>query len=119
MHSIRIPVLLVCATFVGCASLSTRLAWNLKHAEVHKNVRLPQTEVDQIISTVSRKSIFPILLIAREKTKHGDQIVVYTDLEHNPQRYMVYELQKRSDGLWHITFSGRGSIIVIDEPQQT
>jgi hypothetical protein len=115
VRAIRILNLLVCATFVSCASPSTRLAWNLKHAEVHKNVRLPQAEIDQIIRTVSRESIFPILLITREKTKHGDQIVVYTDLEHDPQRYMGYELQKQSDGLWRIVFSGRGSIIVIDD----
>jgi hypothetical protein len=114
VRAIRILALLACATFVSCASPSTRLAWNLKHADVHKNVRLPQSDIDQIIRTVSRASIFPILLITKEKTKHGDRVAVYTDLEHGPQRYMVYELEKQTDGLWHIIFSGNGSIILID-----
>jgi hypothetical protein len=115
VRAIRILAFVICAAVVGCASPSTRLAWNLKHADVHKNVRIPRAEIDQIIRIVSRESIFPILLITQEKTKHGDQISVYTDLEHDPQRYMVYDLQKQSDGLWHIVFSGNGSIIIIDE----
>jgi hypothetical protein len=94
---------------------STRLEWNLKHAVVHKNVRLPQSEIEQIIRTVSNKSIFPILSITQGRTKEGDIVNVYTDLEHGPQRYMVYQLVKQSDGQWHIIFSGSGSIILIDQ----
>jgi hypothetical protein len=100
----------------GCVSPSVRLEWNLKHAVVYKNVRLPQAEVEQVIRIVSMESIFPILLITREKTKRGgDRVIVYTDLSHDPQRYMVYELQKQADGQWHVVFSGNGSIIIIDE----
>ena len=106
--------LFVCVAFAGCASPGTRLEWNLKNAVVHKNVHLPRTEVDQIIRIVSRESIFPILLITENKTKDGIMVKVYTDLEHGPQRYMVYELQKQADGQWHIVFSGNGSIILIE-----
>jgi hypothetical protein len=110
-------VLPLALLLLGCASPSTRLAWNLKHAEVHKSVRLPQSEVDQIIRTVSRESIFPILVISREKTKRSDRIVVWTDLSHDPQRYMCYELEKQRDGLWHIVWQGNGSIMILDETQ--
>src|SRR5260370_6654294 len=101
----------------GCASPSTRLAWNLKHAEVHKSVRLPQPEIDQIIRTVSTESIFPILVISREKTKRSDRVVVWTDLSHDPQRYMCYELEKQRDGLWHIVWRCNRSIMIIDDTQ--
>jgi hypothetical protein len=109
-------LLFVCAVLASCASPSTRLEWNLKRAVVHKSVRLPRADVEQIIRVVSRESIFPILLITGGKTERGDyEVTVYTDLSHDPQRYMEYDLQKRADGQWHIVSSGEGSIIVVDQ----
>ena len=108
-------IILACGVLLGCASPSTRLEWNLKHAVVHKNVRLPQSDIEQVIHIVSKESIFPILLITESNAKHGNIVSVYTDLEHGPQRYMVYELQKQADGQWHIVFRGNGSIILIDQ----
>lgn len=88
----------------------------MKHAVVHKTVRLPRAEVEQIIRVVSQESIFSILLITGGKTRQGDyEVSVYTDLSHDPQRYMVYDLQKQANGQWHIVFSGEGSIIVVDQ----
>lgn len=96
---------------IGCASEAQRYTWNTGHAEILKSVRLPHSEVDQIIRLVSSESIFPILVISRQ----GDDIVVYTDLEHGPQRFMVYRLKKQREG-WHIVSAGEGSTIVSEEP---
>jgi hypothetical protein len=101
--------------FFGCASPSTRLAGNLKHAVIHKTVRAPRSEVDQIIGTVSRESIFPIIFTTQDPRKIGGRITVYTDLSHDPPRVVAYELQRQPDGVWHIVSSGKGSIIVIPD----
>jgi hypothetical protein len=69
--------------------------------------------IDQVIRTVSRESIFPILYITREKMQGSDQVVVYTDFSHNPQRYMVYRLQKTNGRDWRIVWHGEGMAIYV------
>jgi hypothetical protein len=115
---VRLGSLLVfTACLCACASESQRYAWNSQHARVHRSVRLPQSEVDQIIRTVSAESIFPIVVISREQTPRSDQIIVWTDAAHDPQSYMTYELERHRDGLWHIVSRQEGSIIILDERQ--
>src|SRR5437867_12318792 len=97
----------------GCASETERYTENLKRAQVHKSVHLPPAQIDQVMRTVSRESIFPIVYITREKLPDSDQVVVYTDFSHNPQRYMVYRLQKTSGGEWRIVWHGEGMAIYV------
>ena len=99
----------------SCVSPSARLAGNLKHAVIHKTVRAPRSEVEQIIAMISRESIFPIIFITQDPKKIGGHITVYTDLSHDPPRVFAYELERRPDGVWHIVSSGKGSIIVIPD----
>ena len=110
-------LLVLAACLCACASESQRYAWNSQHVRVHRSVRLPQSEVDQIIRTVSTESIFPLVVISRERTLRSDQIIAWTDAGHDPQSYMTYELERQRDGLWHIVSRQEGSIMILDESQ--
>ena len=103
-------VLCLCA----CATEGERYQRNARQVQVGKNVRLPQSEIDEIVRAVSRESMFPILYISRWKSERGDDIAVYTDLSHGPQRYMVYHVTKQADGQWHIFRHAEGSVIFGD-----
>ena len=105
--------LVVC--LCACASEAERYHRNLKQAQVNKSVRLPQTEIDEIIHSVSRESIFPIFYITRWKSQRGDDIAVYTDLSHGPRRFIVYHLSKQGDGRWRIFRHAEGSIILVGD----
>ncbi len=103
-------VALVASAFIlsGCAS--ALYDWNIQHAHIASTVSLPQAERDQIVHTVTDASLRAILCISGGK----DHVFVYTDFQHDPERYWVYELQKQRDGTWRITSDGEGSIIVCD-----
>ena len=108
----RLPALFAVFLWLcGCASETERYAENLKRAQIHKTVHLPAAQVDQIIRTVNRESMFPIVYITRENLPNSDQVVVYTDFSHSPQRYMVYRLQKTNGGDWRIVWHGEGMAI--------
>src|SRR5947209_1499837 len=110
----RVIVTAVLAAFLGgCAS--ARYQWSSQHAEVAKNVRLPRIEIEQIMRTVTQRSPGPIFLVQQAHRPGGETIIAYTEFQHDPPRFWAYELQKRSDGQWHITFDGEGSIIIRDD----
>jgi hypothetical protein len=112
----RLGTLFILAVCVcACASETERYTENLKRAQIHKSVHLPHAEIDQVVRTVSRESVYPIVYITREKLQASDQIVVYTDFSHSPQRYMVYRLQKAAGGDWHIVWHGEGMAIYVWE----
>jgi hypothetical protein len=112
---VTVLALAVCVS--ACASQDERYHRNLKQVQIDKSVRLPQSEIEQIIRTVSRESMFPVLVTTRWKSHRGDEVVVYTDLSHDPQRFMAYHLKKEADGAWRIFWHGEGSIILVDRTQ--
>ncbi len=104
-----VPVAFV---FFLCGCASALYDWNIQHAEISTEARLTHAEVDQIIRTVTQKSLSTILCITRRIGGHGDDIVVYTLLQRDPDRFMAYHLEKDAGGVWQIISYGVGSIIV-------
>ena len=91
--------------------------YNSAHSPIAKNARLlPQPEMQQIIRTVTKASARMIVWIDRSKPHGRDTVYVYTLLSTEPDRFLVYWLQKERDGLWHINFSGDGSFIIREDP---
>jgi hypothetical protein len=54
-------ILVVAVVFSSCASQQEKYERNLKQARISNNIGLPQIEINEIIRTVSRESMFPIL----------------------------------------------------------
>ena len=86
---------------------------NMQHAYVAPRARLSQAEIEQIIRTVTQKSLSVIIGMSRF-TERGkpDEITVYTELDPSSALMMVYNLHKEPDGFWHIVDYGEGTIIV-------
>ena|ERR1700726_3707067 len=95
----------------GCAS--NLYEWNMQHAYIAPRAKLSQSEVEQIIRTVTQKSLSTVIGITRT-TELGrpDELVVYTNLVQEDGTMMVYNLRKQHDGVWQIVDSGVGTIIV-------
>ena len=99
------------AFLLTACSATQRYNWNSEHAHVSRDQHLTPTESDQIIRTVSEASTFPIICLSRGRGNYSNQVMVFTDLSHDPQRFMVYTLRKRIEGIWQIVDYGKGSII--------
>ena len=96
------------------ACANARFHYSMQHAEIAKTVRLPQAELEQILRTVTAHSPGPVFLVQRALRPGGETIIAYTTFQQDPPRFWAYELRKQTDGQWHITFDGEGSIIVRD-----
>jgi hypothetical protein len=108
----RILLMIALSTLLcGCAS--ALYEWNMQHAYIAPRARLSHPEIEQIIRTVTQKSLSTIIGLSRF-TERGkpDEITVYTELDPSSALMMVYNLHKGSDGLWHIVDYGEGTIIV-------
>jgi hypothetical protein len=103
--------LILSVFLLSACSATQRYKWNSEHAHVSSDERLTPAEVDQIIRVVSEESIFPIICISRYRGKYSNAVTVFTDLSHDPQRFMEYDLKKKPDGLWYIVDHGEGSTI--------
>ena len=103
--------LLPALSLAGCASQLYQ--WNMEHAYIAPAARLPRLELEQVMRTVTQKSLNTVIGITRW-TEHGrpDEIIVYTELDPSASLMMVYNLRKQTDGLWHIVDYGEGTIIV-------
>lgn len=95
----------------SCANQVYR--WNMDHAEIASGTNLSEDEVEQVIRTVTKKSLRMILGITRSKEGGHDRVIVYTDEGPEEGGMMVYRLEKASDGLWRIVNYGRGNVMVM------
>jgi hypothetical protein len=112
VSSLRDLLILLAVLLTAC-SATQRYKWNSEHAHVSPNEHLIRSEIDQIVHTVSEASTFPIICISRSHM-NSNEVTVFTDLSHDPQRFMDYTLQKKVDGLWHIVDYGPGSVITCE-----
>jgi hypothetical protein len=96
---------------LAACSATQRYKWNSEHAHVSPGEHLMRAEANQIVRSVSEASTFPIICLSRGRGNYSNEVMVFTDLSHDPQRFMVYTLQKKTDGVWHIIDHGEGSII--------
>src|SRR5207253_11138463 len=92
----RILSVLVLLCVAGCAR--TVYNYNLQHAYVAPAAGLSEDEAEQVIRTVTKKSLRMIIAVTRAPEQN--KVVVYTD--NGDEGVMVYNLQKFGDGLWHI-----------------
>jgi hypothetical protein len=88
----------------GCAR--TVYHYNVEHAYVAPAAGLSAEETDQVIRTVTKKSLRMIIGITRNS--EGNKVIVYTD--NGDEGLMVYNLKKFDDGLWHIVDYGEGTM---------
>jgi hypothetical protein len=95
----------------SCANTVYR--WNLDHAEIASGTNLSEDEVEQVIRTVTKKSLRLILGITRSQEEGRDRVIVYTDEGPEEGGMMVYHLEKSSDGLWRIVKYGRRNVMVM------
>jgi len=104
-------VFILSSLVAGCAS--ALYDWNIQHAYVAPHAHLSSTETEQIIRTVTAKSLSVIIGMSRfsERGK-PDQVTVYTELDPSSSLMMVYDLEKGQDGSWRIVSWGEGTIIV-------
>ena len=107
--NIRYAFLVACIVLSGC--VTERYTNNMQHAHVSSNVRIPRAELEQIVRTITKTTINPIVCISSSSAVYSGEITVYTELQPEPQRFMDYDLQKQPDGLWHIISRGRSSVI--------
>src|SRR4051812_30515382 len=106
-----IVVVLVGLTLSGCANAVYR--YNMKHAEVAERTGLSEDEVEQVIRTVTQKSLRLIIGITRAQDKGHDRVIVYTQEGEEEGGMMVYRLEKSADGLWRIVSYGRSHVMVM------
>jgi len=102
MRAARILILVVLLSAAGCAR--TVYHYNLQHAYIAPAAGLSEDEADQVIRTVTKKSLRMIIAVTRSPKQN--QVVVYTD--NGEDGLMVYNLKKFDDGLWHIVDYGAG-----------
>ena len=95
----------------GCANAVYR--YNMEHAEVAEYTGLSEDEVEQIIRTVTQKSLRLIIGITRAEEKGRDRVIVYTQEGEEEGGMMVYQLEKSPDGLWRIVTYGRRHVMVM------
>ena len=106
-------VTLVSALFTGCAG--SLYEWNMQHASIGRSARLSHAELEQVIRTVTQKSLSTIITIHRwTEPGRPDELKVYTELDPSASLMMVYTLRKGSDGIWHIVHYGEGTVILAD-----
>ena len=98
----RVLSALLLVSVAGCAR--TVYHYNLQHAYVASAAGLSQEEAEQVIRTVTKKSLRMIIAVTRAPEQ--DKVVVYTD--NGDEGLMVYNLKKFDDGLWHIVDYGAG-----------
>ena len=102
MKRARIVLIAAVLSAAGCAR--TVYHYNLEHAYIAPAVGLSEDEADQVIRTVTKKSLRMIIAITRSPKQN--EVVVYTD--NGEEGLMVYNLKKFDDGLWHIVDYGAG-----------
>jgi hypothetical protein len=93
----------------GCA---LSYEYDLAHAYVTPWTRLPQSDIQEIIRVVSRRSTQTIIGVNQDPSQRkADRVDVYTGNETS-EYYWCYTLQ-RSGATWRIVDGGRMSISVI------
>lgn len=102
MKLARILILVLSLSVFGCAR--TVYHYNLQHAYVAPAAGLSEDEAEQVIRTVTKKSLRMIIAVTRSAEQN--KVVVYTD--NGDDGLMVYNLKKFEDGLWHIVDYGTG-----------
>jgi hypothetical protein len=110
LNTYRVLSVTACATLASCAS--QLYDWNIQHAYIAPAAQLSRPELEQVIRTTTDKSLSTVIGVTRLKERgKPDEIVVYT--AGGPgDSMMIYNLQKGSDGSWHIVDSDSGHIIV-------
>jgi len=96
---------------VGCAG--NLYEYNMTHAEIAPAAKLSPAELEQVIRTVTNRSLVPIIAVTRRTERSHDEIIVYAATRPTDAVLTVYHLEKGNDGLWHITHSGDGTVIVL------
>jgi len=109
MHFRHLCAVIAGLILAGCVALRT--ADNLRHTHISPDVQLPKVELEHVVREVTRRTLNPIVCITRIAAEYPDGITVYTDVEHEPWRFGVYDLRKDTDGKWHSSFRGVSSII--------
>jgi hypothetical protein len=98
----RVLAAFILLNAAGCAR--TVYHYNVQHAYVAPAAGLSEDEADQVIRTVTKKSLRMIIAVTRAPEQN--KVIVYTD--NGDEGVMVYNLQKFDDGLWHIVDYGAG-----------
>ncbi len=93
----------------GC--VAQRTAYTLQHAHVSPDISLPKSELEQIVREVTRRTLNPVLCITDAGAEYPSGITVYTLVEDEPARFLVWEFRKQADGRWHGSTSGVASIM--------
>ena len=104
MNAFKCVVMIMLLAVGGCAR--TVYHYNVEHAYVAPAAGLSAEETDQVIRTVTKKSLRMIIGITRNS--EGNKVIVYTD--NGDEGLMVYNLKKFDDGLWHIVDYGEGTM---------
>src|SRR6266478_5448395 len=102
MKPARILLVIMVLGAAGCAR--TVYHYNLEHAYVAPAAGLSEDEAEQVIRTVTKKSLRMIIAVTRSPEQN--KVVVNTD--NGDDGLMIYNLKKLDDGLWHIVDYGAG-----------
>jgi hypothetical protein len=94
MRVSRLLLVAIPLLFTACGAITR---YNLQHAHINPRARLSQREIEQIITTVSRRSLQTIIGLHREH----DEIVVFTEGDEY-QPVIGWYLRKSPDGIWRI-----------------
>jgi hypothetical protein len=103
VNAFKILLVIVSLSAAGCANAVYH--YNLQHAYVARAAELSPEEADQVIRTVTKKSLRMIISVTRRPERN--EVIVCTD--NGEEGLMVYNLKKFDDGLWHIVQYGEGS----------
>src|SRR5690242_8204163 len=106
-----IGIVFVGLSLSGCANAVYR--YNMRHAEIAEHTGLSEDEAEQVIRTVTQKSLRLIIGITRAQEHGRDRVIVYTQEGEEEGGMMVYQLEKSSDGLWRIVTYGRRHVMVM------
>jgi UDP-glucose 4-epimerase len=105
MPSSRLVLVVTSLLFTACGSITR---YNLQHARIAPGTRLSQHEIEQIITTVSRRSFQTIIGLRRD----GDEVTVYTAGDEY-QPVIGWSLKKSANGIWRITKFAGGHIYAL------
>jgi hypothetical protein len=104
---VKVLVLAACVALTACTGSIYR--YNIQHARISPEAKLSPSEIEQVIRTVTNKSLR--LIVGVTRYHHTGEVVVYTD--DADEGLMVYYLRKSADGSWRITHYERGSLMAL------
>jgi hypothetical protein len=98
-----------CFIFIGC--VAQRAEYTLKHAHISADIGVSQSDLQQIVREVTRRTLNPVVCITHGGVKYPDGVTVYTLVEDEPARFLVWDFRKEADGRWHAWPWGVSSVI--------